>query len=135
MSLLIRRCYEKTRREKEEEEKEKLFLIHQKMRERAVELIKRVECYNKKTLEKTIAAIIDLKTETIENELKIIKLRFRYNIFSFNKYFQKRKLEVRKKELEEQLNLLQKEIYFLLLFQYFLMYNGTSFLGISFLAS
>ncbi|MCK5084748.1 MAG: hypothetical protein KAQ64_03775 [Candidatus Pacebacteria bacterium] len=134
MSLLIRRCYEKTRREKEEE-KEKLFLIHQKMRGRTVELIERVEYCNKKTLEKTIAAIIDLKTETIENELKIIKLRFRYNIFSFNKYFQKRKLEVRKKELEEQLNLLQKEIYFLLLFQYFLMYNGTSFLGISFLAS
>ena len=67
MSLIIFRHYRKLNKEKEQ-----LLSIHQKIITRSKEFIEEIDRYSdRKNIDETMTAIIDLEIELIENDIKI----------------------------------------------------------------
>lgn len=117
MSLIIFRHYRKLNKEKE-----RLISIQQKIITRSEKFVEEINCYsNRKNIDETMTAIIDMEIEPIENEIKMCKKKLADNDDREGREYhlskgQKTKIYRRMNNLKYKLkNLSKKEVYFLLL--------------------
>ena len=114
MSLIIFRHYGKLNKEKE-----RLLSIHQKIITKSEVFIEEIDCYSdRKDIDETMTAIIDLKIEPIENEIEMWQKKLADSDHREGRGYhlskgQKTKIYRRMNNLKYKLkNLSKKEVYF-----------------------